>query len=207
VIKNVTGTAYLGATPGTYNVDLGIGIGNLWFDVDTDNKRGTDNAATLDSFWHFDHTTTPASGKYDFYSVALHEILHTLGVGLSDTWDDQVSGSTNWTGSEASSVNGTGNGLIESGSGHIANGTMSVRLSDGEIQQAAMAPSLNQGERRYLTELDSAILVDLGYTTVPEPSSLILLGSIFPLLLFRRKKQIPEIPARNPAKVDHRPQT
>lgn len=188
VIHNISNTSSFAGYPGSYDLDIGVGIGNLWFDVDTDNKRGTDDTATLDSFWHFDHTTSPAADKYDFYSVALHEILHTLGLGLSETWDDQISGSTNWTGSEAIRVNGTGNGLIESGSGHITSETTSARLSDRLPQIAAMASNLNQGERRELTELDSAILIDLGYTTVPEPTSLIFLGSIFPLLLFRRKK-------------------
>lgn len=188
VIQNVSGTASFAGYPGSYDLDIGVGIGNLWFDVDTDNKKGKDDDATLESFWHFDHTTPVADGKIDFYSVALHEILHALGVGVSDTWDDQVSGSTRWTGSEAIASHGTGNGLIESGSGHITTGTMSNRLSDGTSQIAVMAPFLNEGERRTLTELDAAFLRDLGYTTVPEPGSATLLVSASVLLTLRRKK-------------------
>ena len=36
--------------------------------------------------WHFDLTTTAPAGESDFYSIALHEIGHVLG--LSTQWDD-----------------------------------------------------------------------------------------------------------------------
>ncbi|MCP5535286.1 MAG: PEP-CTERM sorting domain-containing protein [Akkermansiaceae bacterium] len=189
VIQNINGTTLFGGYPGSYNLDIGAGIGNLWFDVDTDNKKGKDSDSTLESFWHFDHTTPVDAGKYDLYSVALHEMLHVVGLGTSTTWDDQISGATNWTGSHVINLYGTGNGLIESGSGHVADGTMSTRLDNGSSQTAVVVPFIGMGERRLLTELDAAFLRDLGYSTVPESSSTILILSATVFLFLRRNKQ------------------
>ncbi|MEZ5305443.1 MAG: hypothetical protein R3F11_33100, partial [Verrucomicrobiales bacterium] len=57
-----------------------------------------DNATTD---WHFDHTTVPVGDKYDFYTTALHEIGHILGLSTGwDDWLDLVSGGA-FTGSAA----------------------------------------------------------------------------------------------------------
>ena len=50
--------------------------------MDGDNDGSQDSILDMDDYWHFDHTLDPASGKNDFYSVAVHEILHTMGFGL-----------------------------------------------------------------------------------------------------------------------------
>ena len=172
----------LGTASPTTNFDLDFAptIGKLWFD-----KDGSTN-------WHYDHTTAVAAGKVDLYSVALHEMLHALGMGTYNTWDDLVSG-TNWTGAEAIAANGgSGTGLIDAGGGHIAEGTMSVRQEDGTTaQEVALDPSITTGTRKKLTELDLAFMRDLGWQTVapvPEPSSTLLIGlGTFALILRRRK--------------------
>ncbi|MGK0187823.1 MAG: hypothetical protein ACI9R3_003614 [Verrucomicrobiales bacterium] len=95
------------------DIKLGSSIGNLWFDVNTDNDGSIDSDAELASFWHFDHTTAPAAGKIDLYTVALHEILHSIGVGTSNSWDNQRSGTT-WNGANAIAANGgSGVGLVD----------------------------------------------------------------------------------------------
>ncbi|BDS06038.1 hypothetical protein NT6N_10780 [Oceaniferula spumae] len=186
VIRNISGSTTLGSTTANYSLNVGVGVGSLWFDVDGDNDSVKDSPEELDDFWHFDHTTDVASGKRDFYSVALHEILHVIGVGTSDTWDSQISGTT-WTGPNAQLANGGGDGLIDSAGGHIADNTNSVRLSDNGIQEVVMSPSLTTGTRKTLTELDVAFLQDLGYEIVPEPSSAGMLSlSAILLLLYRR---------------------
>ena len=103
-----------------------------------------------------------------------------LGVGTSDTWTSLVSG-TNYLGANGIAANGgSGTGIIFSDGDHLAVGTQSTRISDGSIQTAVLDPALVQGTRRNLTDLDIALLQDLGFKTfptaaIPEPSSLALL--------------------------------
>jgi hypothetical protein len=159
-----------------YSTDFGAGAGFLSFDSD---------GSTI---WHLNHQTAVASLTTDLYSVALHEILHSLGYGASESWDNNVTGTT-WTGAEAIAVNGgSGSNLIDGGGGHVASGTTSKRLSDGVMQEVAMDPDILVGTRKELTELDLAFIRDLGYQTVPEPSSVSLLGLSALVLLARRRR-------------------
>jgi hypothetical protein len=156
-----------------FSFKFGTLIGSLALDADTDDNGAFDSASTLDAYWHFDHTAPVPAGKFDFYSVALHEMIHTLGFGTSDTWDAQVSG-TNWLGANVIALTGSGADLVTGG--HITASVASFRLIDGAMQEAAMDPSLLRGTRKTLTQLDLAFLRDLGYVTVPEPSAAVLLA-------------------------------
>ncbi|MGB0991846.1 MAG: PEP-CTERM sorting domain-containing protein [Akkermansiaceae bacterium] len=187
VVNTFAGSSTLGSATAFYTIETGIGVGALSFDVDTNNNGTMNTAAELADYWHYDHTTPVAAGKMDLYSVALHEMLHALGIGLSETWDDFISNSTDWTGAEAIAVHGTGTGIIDSGGGHIDTNISSYSLVDGSLQYAAMGPSLLPGTRQNLTELDAAFLRDIGHTTVPEPSHAALL-CIGAALLARRKR-------------------
>ncbi len=153
-------TITLGPQSASFSIDFGITYGSLALDW----------TGSGDGNWHFNHTTTVAAGKNDLYSVALHEMLHALGIGASDSWDDQVAGTT-WSGSNASTLYGSGNGLINPAGDHIAEGIMSTPVSGGLPQEVVMDPSILQGTRKYLTALDLAFLRDIGYATIiPTPS-------------------------------------
>ncbi len=195
-LGTLTGGLTIGATTANYSLNYSPLIGNIWFDTDTNNDTITDDASTLNASWHFDHTTAVASGKNDFYSVALHEVLHGIGIGTSDSWDNLISGGTNWTGTEASTLHGTGTGLIDAGEGHIASGIMSTRISDGGAQEVVMDPSITTGTRKTLTALDIAFLNDINYSAsaVPEPAETTALFGVLALLVigFKRRRLRPQ---------------
>jgi hypothetical protein len=155
VLGTHSDTIDLGPQSANFSIDFGLAYGSLALDW----------SGSGDGNWHFNHTTTVAAGKNDLYSVALHEILHAVGIGSSASWTSKVSG-TNWTGSNVVSLMGSGTGLINAAGDHIASGTMSTRASDGIAQEAVMDPSLTQGTRKYLTALDLSFLRDIGYNTV-----------------------------------------
>lgn len=189
----VISTASGNVAGANYSFDIGPTIGNLWFDQDTDNNGVADSSSTLEQNWHFDHTAPVAAGKSDFYSVALHEILHSIGIGTADSWDALVSG-TEWLGTEVVALNGTGAGLIDSGSGHFASGVMSTRLSDGAAQEVVMSPSILNGTRKELTALDLAMLRDIGYgnagvTAIPEPSGFAVVAMVCATVSLRRRRR------------------
>ncbi len=174
-----------------YTSTLGASIGNLWFDSDTDNNGTTDNDTTLNANWHFDSTTAVAAGKSDFYSVALHETLHAIGFGTSQTWNSLITGGDDWTGANAIAAAGTGVNIIDAGGAHIASGIMSTRLSDGGLQETVMSPSITIGTRKSLTALDVAFLKDLNYSiaAVPEPSSMLLVAAVAVLATVRARRK------------------
>lgn len=69
-----------------------------------------------DVAWHYDHTTSVDAGKFDFYSAALHELVHAIGFGNSNSWDDLVSSGT-FTGSQFNTSNGGSNVSLYSADG------------------------------------------------------------------------------------------
>jgi hypothetical protein len=159
LMGTITGSAQLGAVTANYTLETGALAGVMAFDLDTP--------------WHFDVNTLPAGSESDFYSVALHEMMHTLGIGTALTWDSLRSG-TNWSGLHATALT-SGANLVTT-DGHIAEGTMSVTLAGGLAQEVVMDPSITVGTRKVLTRLDAAFLQDLGYNAVPEPGITALLG-------------------------------
>ncbi len=125
--------------------------GQIVFDMDT-NWYLDDDVTTVESF----------SGLFDFYSIAVHELGHVLGVGASDAWSNQISGST-FTGSNAVSV--FGGPVPLANSGHVAKSITSTFM--GELQEPALTPSISIGQRKYLTDLDWALLADVGWEVAP----------------------------------------
>jgi hypothetical protein len=155
-----------------YHLRYGPLGGSIWFDSDIDNDNVAD-LGRLDEYWHFDPSTPVAAGKRDFYSLALRELVQTLGFGQSDAWTANLDGTT-WTGERAAAFFGH-DGIIGP-DGLIAQGLGAASVFDGTWQLAAMSPGLAAGERRFLTQLDVAFLQDMGYQIVPEPGGLWLLA-------------------------------
>ncbi len=106
--------------------------------------------------WHVSLTTNGLeSHESDFFSVAIHEMAHVLGFGISDSWDARVSGS-NFIGAASVAVYG-GNVPISPAKTHWAEGTMYNGV------EASMDPSLTNGTRRSFGDLDFAGLDDIGW--------------------------------------------
>ncbi len=144
------------------------------------------DASTL---WHFDASNLPTSGTSDFLSVALHELGHTLGLGASDDWFNLtglINNSPRFLGAQAQSAHG-GPVPLEGDRVHWLNGLFSTVWGTGVPQEAAMDPTLTQGDRKLFTTLDVNALADLGWV-VPEPAmfSLLMLGSSM-LIVTRRR--------------------
>lgn len=120
--------------------------------------------------WYFNHQTSTPSGKSNFYSVALHEIGHTLGIGFGDVWNGLVNASY-FTGAAAVAENG-GQVPLRCQSGqcdHWAEGTQSETYLTSVPQEALLDPTLSTGIRKILTKLDAAALTDLGWEVADAP--------------------------------------
>jgi len=165
VIGSLGGDFDFSGTVTNYSIDYGIAFGSLSLDNDSDNNGLIDSSTALDNYWHWDSTTPVASGKNDLYSVALHEILHAIGIGTADSWDTLANGTT-WNGSNVQAIAGSGSNLINPDGSHVANSVMSTRISDGMAQEVVMDPSITTGTRKELTVLDLAFLRDIGYETI-----------------------------------------
>lgn len=135
-------------------------IGTLTIDSDTNDDGRTDSDFELESVWHFNADVPVAEGKIDLYSVALHEMIHAIGFGASVSWDQQVVGAR-WTGEHAIAANGGGDQIVAEG--HVVSGVVSRTVTSQVWQTPVMAALLGRGTRAELTELDLAILRDLGW--------------------------------------------
>jgi hypothetical protein len=127
--------------------DFGTWGGSLSFDM-----SGTD--------WHFGLTTsTLGASQADFYSTAVHELGHLLGIGTAASWTRLTVGST-FVGPNAVLKYG-GPVPLQSGGGHFAEGVSYAG------QEVALDPTINYGQRKLFTELDYAALQDIGWQVAP----------------------------------------
>ncbi len=119
--------------------------------------------------WYFDpdpSTDEDFSGYYDFYSVALHELGHVLGIGTADSWDNKINGSNQFTGTNAVTAYG-GNVPLSTNGGHWQKDTGSTLPGTSTTQEAAMDPDIAAGQRKRFTTLDNAGLEDIGWQVAP----------------------------------------
>jgi len=165
VIGSLGGNFDFSGVVTSYQVDYGISYGSLALDNDSNDNGSPDSSTALDNYWHWNYTTPVASGKSDLYTVALHEILHALGMGVSNSWN-AMRGGTTWYGSEVQAITGSGSNLVDASGGHITSSLMSTRISDGSPQEVVMDPTITTGSRKELTVLDLAFLRDIGYETI-----------------------------------------
>jgi Ca2+-binding RTX toxin-like protein len=110
--------------------------------------------------WHFGATTTGLdANEADFLTVAMHELVHLLGFGISPSWTTLVDTATNtFTGSSsAAEFDGAGDVPLDSHQAHWADG-----VQDGG-EATLMDPILTLGTRSNLTALDLAGLADIGW--------------------------------------------
>ncbi|MDP0500630.1 MAG: PEP-CTERM sorting domain-containing protein [Verrucomicrobiota bacterium JB022] len=148
--------------------------------------------------WYFDDdvdTVEDFAGRFDFYSVAVHEFGHVFGLGTAASWKNLIDDNNLFQGENSIALYGSAVPVNSTG-GHWANGVTSETL-DGETQEVIMDPDIAANVRKYLTRLDIAGLDDLGWeihpdyvVAVPEPRTYALLAglSVLGIVSYRRRR-------------------
>ena len=134
-------------------------------------------STTFSFYFDTDFNTIEAgamAGKADFFSVAVHELGHVLGIGTNTSWASLASGSHTFLGGASAAANGGSAPALTSDDGHWADGTTSKIFGTNTSQETAMDPTISLGTRKYFTTLDVAGLSDIGFTAVPEPADFAL---------------------------------
>lgn len=144
-LLNVEGRGQSGATgPDAGQSDTSLWGGSIAFDADTN--------------WHFGTTTSGLdANEHDFYSVALHELVHVLG--FSDgtpAFANLISPSNEFMGAAAMALS-SDTQLDPDDLAHWREGLASAG------QETAMDPTFSRGTRKLLTPLDFAALEDIGW--------------------------------------------
>jgi hypothetical protein len=143
---------------------------------------------SLTGNWYFGTSSTVPAGEYDFYSVALHELGHVLGLGTSNVWNNDISGS-NFTGVHAVAANGGTDPGLSPDLGHWVEGTQSDVYGTNTLGYAVMTPALPPATRNLVTNLDVAGLQDVGWAIIPEPATYsCILASVVGLYAWQKKK-------------------
>lgn len=156
-----------GETQGSNAIDYATWGGSLYF-----NNTVNWNSSLAD----------PMSNQTDLFSVALHELGHIFGIGLSDRWkalrvlrEDGFY----FTGEAAKAANGGNEIKLNNEADHFAEGTLST--VNGVVQEASLDPSLLQGTRKEFTDLEYAALQDIGWQLPPVVTTPIVTDEDIPL--------------------------
>ncbi len=146
----VEGRGQSGATgPESGQTDTSLWGGSMVFDTDTN--------------WHFGLTTEGLDGtEFDFYSVALHELVHVLGFSESTpAYMNLVSPSGEFLGANSMAVSDD-TSLLPGDFGHWNEGLESAG------QEVLMDPTFSRGIRKLATPLDFASMQDIGWELTPD---------------------------------------
>ncbi|MCA9152298.1 MAG: hypothetical protein KDA92_23510, partial [Planctomycetales bacterium] len=114
--------------------------------------------------WHFGVSATGIkSNEFDFVTVAMHELSHLLGFGISRSFDTYVTPQHTFTGPDSKLVGSSSNATLklDDADAHWLSGTKGVW--NGKTQEALLAPGIFPGRRTYMSSLDRAALRDIGW--------------------------------------------
>ena len=133
---------------------------------------GSVSFSTTFSFAFDTDVTTKESfpGQADFFSVAIHELGHVLGIGTNASWDALASVTHTFLGAASAAANGGVAPSLTSDDGHWASGTSSTVFGTATLQDTSLSPTISFDQRKFYTTLDVAGLQDIGFTAVPEPA-------------------------------------
>jgi hypothetical protein len=198
VVTADTMTIYVGAMNlgGAAGIGGGFGFGasgdGAWINFLQSKLQSTTRYESMGGAISFDTSTTfyfdsdPSTLESftgtDFYSVAEHEIGHVLGFASDiDAFAAHISGGT-FVGTHAQALYG-GPVPLSPDHSHWQQGV----ISPGDNQEVAMDPTILNGTRKRLSNLDYAAFQDIGLTIVPEPATLATAAIAGTALLLRRR--------------------
>ncbi len=130
------------------------------------------------------HTDAEVSGKVDFYTVMVHEIGHIMGFNTHNAWNANLSGS-DWIGAEAMKEYSLQNPpnceavpLVSSTNPHWNLGLDYNKVNCG--CHPSMLPSVSSNKRTTFSDLDFALLKDIGYSISDNPTGANIGGTYSP---------------------------
>jgi len=112
------------------------------------------------------HSDATSSGLIDFYSVMVHEIGHIMGFNSNNAFANFSNGNTSWTGPNAKAEYNNKN-IPLNGNPHWGNS-----IVQGDVNCAchpSMLPSTSINNRSSFSDLDFALLKDIGYSISASP--------------------------------------
>ncbi len=113
--------------------------------------------------WHFDISSEDLDrNKNDFLSVAVHEIMHVLGFARGTESFEGLILAGGFRGNAVRNLLGGSNAPLSEDLSHFEEGL------EFDGQETAMDPALRRGDRKLPTELDFAVLDDIGWELLPE---------------------------------------
>ena len=128
-------------------------------------------ATTRYTFYSGLDDTVPAE-EFDLFSMVVHELGHILGIGMSNAWYAHVVDGRFMGENVLSIIGAEGLELTGEDFAHLPEG---YNMGKGAA-----------GHRFYFSEVEYAILRDLGYQSIPEPSAAWLVPGGAALLYRRR---------------------